>query len=235
MIITVVTWMALILPATDDAKVAKPFIASGSIKSVGKDEEAGKKLVARDKKGTLDVQLGSDTLIESHRISSIKDVIPGSTLHILARKQAEQLGTGGARYPPMLIQIQAIVAGSFRPPAVPAKFSGQGFSWVSGSLKSVESGREREVANYRLGTSLGTEVLLIERRKASFLKKRQKIFLSGYLDDSDRKNRKLEAVEIMLLESRWKKYDATHDLKNRKPPPKKDEDEESEEDEELPF
>ncbi len=235
MIITVVTWMALILPATDDAKVAKPFIVSGSIKSVGKDDDAGKKLVARDKKGTLDVLLGADTLIESHRISSIKDLTPGSTLHVLARKQAEQLGTGGARYPPMLVQIQAIVAGSFRPPAVPAKFSGQGLSWVSGSLKAVESGREREVADYRLGTSLGTEVLLIQRQKAKFLKKRQKIFLSGYLDDSDRKNRKLEAVEIMLLEPRWKKYDATHDLKNRKPPVKKKDSEDPQEEDDLPF
>jgi len=78
-------------------------------------------------------------------------------------------------------------------------------------------------------------VLLIQREKPSALKKRQKIFLSGYLDDSDRKNRKLEAAEIIILQSKWKKYDQTHDLKNRKPPPKKDENEETEEDEEIPF
>ncbi|MGE4619972.1 MAG: hypothetical protein AAEJ04_09225 [Planctomycetota bacterium] len=168
-------------------------------------------------------------------ISSIKDLDPGTTVHVLARKQEEQFGAGGARYPPMLVQVQVIVAGSFKPPAVPSKLQGQGFSWISGAISSVENGREREVSDHRLTTALGTEVLVIERKNATALKKRQKLFLTGYLDDSDRKNRKLEAYEIIILQSRWKKYDQTHDLKNRKPPIKKGDDEDPEDDEELPF
>ena len=214
---------------------AKPAIISCSIKSLGEGEEKGKSFVARDKKGNLKVQLVKSSIIESHTITSVKELDPGTVIHVLARKQEEQFGAGGARYPPMLIQVQAIVAGSYKPLAVPSKLTGQGFSWVSGPMTSVENGREREVADHRLTTALGTQVLLIKLQKPSILKKRQKIFLNGYLDDSDRKNRKMEAAEIIILQSRWKKYDQTHDLKNRKPPPKKDEDEESEEDEEIPF
>lgn len=213
----------------------KPTVLSCTIKSLGEGEEQGKSFTVKDKKGNLKVELVKSSIIEMHTITSLKDLDPGTSVHVLARKQEEQFGAGGARYPPMLIQVQVIVAGSFKAPKVPSKLKSQGFSWVPGHLSPVENGREREVADHRLSTALGTEVLLVQRKKASALKKRQKLFLSGYLDDSDRKNRTLEAAEIIVLQSRWKKYDTTHDLKNRKPPIKKETEEGTEEEEDLPF
>jgi hypothetical protein len=235
MLITLITWMAIAAPTTTDDVVAKPFVVSGSIKSLGSKEAPDKTLVVRDRKGNIQVKLLPSTIIEAHKITTIGDLDGGSTIHVLARKQAEQLGAGGARYPPMLIQIQCVVAGSFKPPKVPAKFAAQGLVWVSGTLKSVENGREREVGEYRLGTALGSEVLQIERKKFKVLKKRQKVFLAGYLDDSDRKKRSLEAIEILILDPRWKKYPSTHDLQSRKPPLRKKKGEDPPEEDDLPF
>ncbi len=233
------TLCLMFLPATTDGDIElKRFVTSGSVKALASGEDAGKKFTARDKKGNIEVKLTPDTLLEVHEISSLGDLDGGSTIHVLARKQAEQLGTGGARYPPMLVQIQALVAGSFRPPAVTGSNASQGLVWVSGTLKSVENGREREVDGFRVGTSLGTELLKLTRVKSSALKKRRKIFLSGYMDDSDRKNRKLEAVEVLVLAPRWKKYETTHDLSKRLPPIKKKvegEEETPPEDDDLPF
>ena len=214
---------------------AKPTVISCSIKSLGEGEEKGKSFVVKDKRGNLKVELVKSSIIEIHTITSVKDLDNGTMLHVLARKQEEQFGSGGARYPPMLIQIQAIVAGSFKPSKIPAKLMAQGFAWVHGPMILVENGRERQVADHRLSTALGTDVLLVEQKKPAALKKRQKLFLSGYLDASDRKNRKLEAAEIIVLQSKWKKYDQTHDLKNRRPPIKKEEDEKPQEEEDRPF
>ena len=235
MFVTTVAFLISLNTVPTQLEETKPVVISCSIKSLGEEEEKGKSFVAKDKKGNLKVQLVKSSIIESHTITSMKKLDSGTVIHVLARKQDEQFGAGGARYPPMLIQVQAIVAGPFKPITVPAKLTGQGFTWISGPMTFVENGREREVSDHRLTAALGIEVLLIQREKPSALKKRQKIFLSGYLDDSDRKNRKLEAAEIIILQSKWKKYDQTHDLKNRKPPPKKDENEETEEDEEIPF
>ncbi|MDE0961479.1 MAG: hypothetical protein OSB09_11945 [Planctomycetota bacterium] len=215
--------------------MAKPFIVSGSIKSIGSKEAPDKILVVRDKKGNIQVKLSPSTTIEIHKITTIGDLDGGATIHLLARKQAEQLGTGGARYPPMLVQIQCIVTGSFKPSKIPSKLASQGLVWVSGTLKSVENGREREVGEYRLGTALGSEVLQIEHKNTKVLKKRQKIFLAGYLDDSDRKNRSMEATEILILDPRWKKYPATHDLPSRKPAARKKEGEDPPKEDDLPF
>lgn len=235
MFLTTVAFLISLNTVPAQLEETKPAIISCSIKSLGEGEEKGKSFVVKDKKGNLKVQLVKSSIIERHTITSVKELDPGTVIHVLARKQQEQFGAGGARYPPMLIQVQAIIAGPFKPITVSAKLTGQGFTWVSGPMTSVENGREREVSDHRLTAALGTDVLVIQREKPSALKKRQRIFLSGYLDDSDRKNRKLEAAEIIILQSKWKKYDQTHDLKNRKPPPKKDEDEETEEDEEIPF
>ena len=95
--------------------------------------------------------------------------------------------------------------------------------------------REREVDGYRLGTSLGTEVLKIQRVKSSKLKKRMKVFLGGYLDESDRKNKTLDAIEVISMAQRWKKYSATHNFSKRMPKPRKKKPADREEDEDLPF
>ncbi|MEC9475562.1 MAG: hypothetical protein VX764_00840 [Planctomycetota bacterium] len=226
-------FLASVCSGLNHLEEAKPVVLSCSIKALGEGEEKGKNFTVKDKKGNLKVEVVKSSTIEIHSITALKDIDSGTSIHVLARKQEEQFGSGGARYPPMLIQVQAIVAGSFKAPAVPSKLQAQGFAWVHGPMTSVENGREREVADHRLTTALGTEVLMIEMKKPTALKKRQKLFLSGYLDDSDRKNRKLEAAEIIVLQSKWKKYDVTHDLKNRRPPIKKEQDEQEEED--LPF
>ena len=128
------TLCLMFLPATTDGDIElKRFVTSGSVKALASGEDAGKKFTARDKKGNIEVKLTPDTLLEVHEISSLGDLDGGSTIHVLARKQAEQLGTGGARYPPMLVQIQALVAGSFRPPAVTGSKASQGHGRVSGT------------------------------------------------------------------------------------------------------
>lgn len=227
--------ISLILPIGVSLADEVPFAGPVTIQKVEKPENDRQIIEVKSKKGTLKVSLSNNTVIESHEQVSLKDVEPGSTTHILAKKQAEQLGSGGARYPPMLVQIHALVTGSLKPPAVPEKLAEQGLVWVSGTLKQVNNGREREVDGYRLGTSLGTEVLLIQRVKSSKLKKRMKVFLSGYLDESDRKNKTLDAVEVISMAQRWKKYSSSHDFSKRLPKSRKKKPVDGEEDEDLPF
>ncbi len=213
----------------------KPFAGLVTIQKIEKAEDGRQLIEVKSKKGTLKVTLTNDTIIEVHDIISLKDVESGSTVHVLAKKQAEQLGSGGARYPPMLVQIHAIVTGSLNPPRIPENLLEQGLVWVNGSLKQVESGRNRAIQDYRLGTSLGTEILRIQRVNSSKLKKRMKIFLGGYLDESDRKNKTLDAVEVISMAQRWKKYPATHDFSKRLPKPRKKKPDDSGDDDDLPF
>ena len=213
----------------------KPYSGLVTIQKINKAEGAQQVIEVKGKKGTLQVTLSNETVIDLHSLISLKDVEPGSTIHVLAKKQAEQHGSGGARYPPMLVQIHAVVTGSLKPPFVPEKLQEQGLIWVSGTLKQVENGRERDVDGYRLGTSLGTEVLKVERVKSSKLKKRMKVFISGYLDESDRKNKTLDAVELISMAQRWKKYPSTHDFSKRTPKPRKKKKDDSKEDDDLPF
>ena len=227
--------ISIILPLGGTFAAEVPFAGLVTIQKIEKPENDRQVIEVKSKKGTLKVTLSNTTVIESHEQVSLKDVEPGSTIHVLAKKQAEQLGSGGARYPPMLVQIHAVVTGSLKPSSVPAKLAEQGLVWVSGTLKQVENGREREVDGYRLGTSLGTEVLKIQRVKSSKLKKRMKVFLGGYLDESDRKNKTLDAIEVISMAQRWKKYSATHNFSKRMPKPRKKKPADREEDEDLPF
>lgn len=224
----------LLVPTSSILGEERPFVGSATIKEIKKGPESETLLKVKEKKGDVEVKITGKTVIELHEIVSIKELEPGSSIHVLGKKQGEQLGAGGARYPPMIIQIHAIVSGSLRPPALPEKLRGNGLIWISGTLKSVNNGTEREVAEHRLGTSLGTETLRIKRVKANTLKKRKKVFLGGYLDDSDRKNRTLEAVEILQLAPRWKKYESTHNLAKRLPKKRKKEGDDKDDDD-LPF
>ena len=213
----------------------KPHAGPVTIQKINKATDGKQLIEVKGKKGNLKVTLSDSTVIEWHEIISLKDVEPGSTIHVLAKKQAEQHGSGGARYPPMLVQINAIVTGSLKPPLVPEKLMEQGLVWVSGTVREEENGRERVVDGFRLGTSLGTEVLQIQRVKSSKLKKRMKVFISGYLDESDRKNKTLDAVELISMAQKWKKYSATHDFAKRLPKPRKKKPDEPKEDDDLPF
>ncbi|HIA28186.1 MAG TPA: hypothetical protein EYN79_08775 [Planctomycetes bacterium] len=198
----------------------------GAVKSLFTGEEAGKGFVMTARRGPYRVSWDKKTILEVHSLKPLRTLAKETMVHLLARKQAVQPTSTGGTFPPMLIQVRAIVAGShFKPPRLTAKLREQRLEWVSGKLRPKSGGREFEVKGYLIGKSIEAPVLIVARKGGKALEKRMRVFVAGHLDSSERKNKKIAATEVLILEPKFKEYELTHVLAHRKPPVEKKPDE----------
>ena len=204
---------SFLFAADDDDKSAVPPGFMGAVRSVGEDK---KSFSFKAKKGPYEVTWNKKTVWRSHETTTLGEVSAGTELHVLGYIQPSSPGTGGGTFPPQLIKIQAIVVGEdFVPPPVTEKQLKQKISWLKGKYKV----REREVLfdDAVIGGGKNREVLIEKVVEGGEVKKREPLFVAGHLNATDRKNKKLVATEILFVAPKFKGYDVTHDLKNRKP------------------
>lgn len=194
----------------------------GAVKSLLADKDAGKGFTMTARRGPYRVTWDDETTLEVHSLKALRTLPRDTIVHLLARKQAVQQTSNGGTFPPMLVQVRAIVAGShFKPPTLTAKLKEQRLQWVTGKLRPKSGAKEFEVEGHLIGKSPETPVLIIARKGGNALKKKMRVFVAGHLDDSERRNKKIAATEVLILEPKFKEYELTHDLAKRKPPAKK--------------
>ena len=116
-------------------------------------------------RGKIEVFRRSHTTYFQHQRASLEEVADGREAWILARHQERQSGyESGQSIPPMMIQVQAMVVGSFDPPPLTEKQKEAKVKWHSGKLS--KSGNK----NFTLGGVLmqagaNRPVLNIEPKK----------------------------------------------------------------------
>ena len=203
----------LVIAADGDDKSAIPSGLMGAVRSVGEDK---KSFSFKAKKGPYEVTWTDKTVWRSHEVKKLDQLSSGTEIHVLGHVQPSSPGSGGGNFPPQLIKIQAIVVGAeFVPPPVTEKQLKQNISWLKGKYQL----RDREVLfdDAVIGGGKGREVLIEKVVEGGEVKKREALFVSGHLNATDRKNKLLKATEILFVAPKFKGYDVTHDLKNRKP------------------
>jgi hypothetical protein len=197
----------------DPKKAAKPASFIGAVKKIAEDQ---KSYSLRAKKGPYAVTWSQKTRFVEHTQITLGDLAAGDRITVLAEALPAQPGTAGGTFPPQLIKIQAIVAGdTFVPPPVPSKLQMQRIQWISDDLR--KDGKEFFLGDSVIKTGLSREVLRVKEVKARSPEKKTTLFVAGYLDDSDRRHKKLEATEVIWIVPKYPDYDLTHDLKNRRP------------------
>lgn len=213
-----VAFSALLLIAAAAPKGAKPAGMIGKVKSAAED---GKSFSLRAKKGPYAVTWTKKTVWREHRLTTLAELAEGTTLHVLAQRQESTLSSGGGNYPPQLMKVRAVVAGqAFEPPTLTEKDHKQQLDWHVGKLKAGNG--ELHLDDAVIAGGRGREVLIETQLDGKALgehapKAKDQLFVAGHLDDSDRKNKKLVATEIIRIAPKYKEYSTTHALATRKP------------------
>lgn len=206
---------ALTLLAVGATVVAKPEPVGlvGVVLSVAEDE---KSFEFKAKKGPYAVTWNEKTRWEEHTVITLDDVKEGSILHVLGKVQEAQPTSAGGTYPPQFLKVQAIVSGiAYKPSVVSAELGTQSIRWTTGKVS--RDGKQVRIEDTLLAVGGGREVLQVKETVAKVPEKKTQLFIAGLRDLSDRKNKTLAAKEILRIDPRWKEYELTHDLANRKP------------------
>jgi len=206
---------ALARSVGDESGLPEPIGVTGQVQEVAEDKKSFR---LKAPKGPFTVTWAKGTRFEVHAEKTLGDIQPGTKVYVLAEPVEEQPATGGGNFPPQLIKIQAIVAGAFTPPEVPAKLASQRIRWVTGDLE--RRGKELYVEGHLLGAGASREVLLVTQGTAAPPDPKTALFVAGYLDTAD-KSKRIAATEIIRIAADYPAYEFTHDLRSRKPDPAK--------------
>ena len=190
-------------------------VKSGTVKSVGEDELS---FSFKAKGKTYEVVWSNETDIRAHKVTTLGDLEEGTSLNILAVHQPPQPGSAGGNFPPMIIRVNTIVAGEgFVPPPVPLKLRLGGVKWLSGELKIKE--KKPHLEEIRISTGSERKVLLIEKATRKMIAKKRTIFVGGELKTPDKKTKRIQASEIILVAAGFprKEYSLSFNFSERKP------------------
>lgn len=200
----------------------------GLVRSIAKDGSGFK--VKAMKHGNYEIVWGKNLMITVHETKPFKELEPGTNIYALGRWQDKTPGQSGGEYPPMLLQIKAIIAApehGYVAPPIPPKL--QKYQWRTGPLQVRDGGYFLEETSLQVGS----EQLVIVSTKTpdkGVVRKGSSILMWGKVDPEAKKKKTFKVDELIVLSPNIKgkdDYKAILDLTGkRKPRPVKKEEEE---------